>query len=84
MISRYEANSHGFQPTSDRTGLKVVLDTEVLQTVSKLQIGAKTLVTRIGGIIGVGKELMWILIFCLTTVSSLVLTLYNVLTEREN
>ena len=82
-MSRYEVSSLGFQPTSDRTGLKVVLDSEVLQTVSKLQIGAKTLVTRIGGIIGVGKELLWILIFCLTTVSSLLLALYNLLTGKE-
>ena len=71
----YESQPLGFQPTSDRTGLRVVLDTEVLQTVSELQIGPKTLATRIGGIIGVGKELLWILIFCFTTVSTLVLTL---------
>ena len=69
----------GFQPTSDRSGVKVVLDTEVLQTVSSLQIGVKTLATRVGGIVGVGKELLWILIFCFTTVSTFIITGHNVL-----
>ena len=72
----------GFQPTSDRTGVKVVLETEVLQTVSSLQISVKTLATRVGGIIGVGKELLWILIFCFTTLSTFVITGYNVLRKR--
>ena len=73
----------GFQPTSDRSGVKVVLETEVLQTVSSLQIGVKTLTTRVGGIIGVGKELLWILIFCFTTVSTFIITGYNVLIKRR-
>ena len=73
----------GFQPTSDRSGVKVVLETEVLQTVSSLQIGVKTLATRVGGIIGVGKELLWILIFCFTTVSTFIITGYNVLIKRR-
>ena len=74
----------GFQPTSDRTGVKVVLETEVLQTVSSLQIGLKTLATRVGGIIGVGKELLWILIFCFTTVSAFTITGYNVVRKHCN
>ena len=79
MLYRYEVHHLGFQPTSDRSGVKVVLDTEVLQTVSSLQIGVKTLATRVGGIVGVGKELLWILIFCFTTVSTFIITGYNVL-----
>ena len=63
--------------------MKVVLETEVLQTVSSLQIGVKTLATRVGGIIGVGKELLWILIFCFTTVSTFIITGYNVLIKRR-
>ena len=72
----------GFQPTSDRTGVKVVLETEVLQTVSSLQIGLKTLATRVGGIVGVGKELLWILIFCFNTLQTFIITGYNVLRKR--
>ena len=73
----------GFQPTSDRSGVKVVLETEVLQTVSSLQIGVKTLATRVGGIIGVGKELLWILIFCVNTLFTFIIAGYNVLTFRK-
>ena len=56
-----------------------VLETEVLQTVSSLQIGVKTLTTRVGGIIGVGKELLWILIFCFNTLFTFIITGYHVL-----
>ena len=35
----------------------------VENTISEYQIGPKTLATRVGGIIGVGKNLLWILIF---------------------
>ena len=73
----------GFQPTSDKTGVKVVVDTEVLQTVSSLQISVKTLATRVGGIIGVGKELLWILIFCFNTLFTFIIAGYNVLTFRK-
>ena len=32
------------------------------KTVSELQINTRTLITRFGGIIGVGKNLLWIII----------------------
>ena len=34
----------------------------VEKTVSELQINTRTLITRFGGIIGVGKNLLWIII----------------------
>ena len=37
-------------------------DTEVDQTQSELTIEPMTLLTRIGGIVGVGKEFLWIII----------------------
>ena len=56
----------GFDARTDRFGLFVQFDQNVEMTISKLQIGMKTLATRFGGIIGVGKEFLWVLIFTFT------------------
>ena len=60
----------GFDARDDRYGLYIQLDQTVDVTVSKLQIGLKTLATRFGGIIGVGKELLWVIIFSFTSLGS--------------
>ena len=49
-----------------KSGLVVTFDDQVEESVISFQIGAKTLVTRVGGIIGVGKELFWILTLSFT------------------
>ena len=43
-------------------GLTIVFDNVIEKTISNWQIEPVTLLTRIGGIIGVGKELLWVLI----------------------
>ena len=43
-------------------GLTIVFDNVVEKTISNWQIEPVTLLTRIGGIIGVGKELLWVMI----------------------
>ena len=43
------------------SGLLIVLDNIVEKTISNWQIKEITLLTRIGGIIGVGKELLWVM-----------------------
>ena len=43
-------------------GLTIVFDNVVQKTNSNWQIEPVTLLTRIGGIIGVGKELLWVMI----------------------
>ena len=43
-------------------GLTIAFDNVVEKTISNWQIEPVTLLTRIGGIIGVGKELLWVLI----------------------
>ena len=58
----------------DQSGLVVTFDQQVEESVTSFQIGAKTLVTRIGGIIGVGKELFWIVTLSFT-VPPLILSL---------
>ena len=71
----------GFDARDDRYGLYIQLDQTVEVTVSKLQIGPKTFFTRCGGIIGVGKELLWVIIFSLTWLGyciSVCRNLYNI------
>ena len=48
----------------------MVFEGVVENTISESQIGPKTLATRVGGIIGVGKNLLWILIFGLTSLGT--------------
>ena len=57
----------GFDARQDIYGLFVQFDQNVDVTVSKLEIGLKTLATRFGGIIGVGKELLWVIILLITS-----------------
>ena len=55
-----------FQGRTDSYGLVVEFDREVDVTEVKFSIGFITLLTRLGGIIGVGKELLWVLISIFT------------------
>ena len=75
---RYKVDNVGFDAREDRFGLYVQFDQNVEITVSKLQIGLKTLGTRFGGIIGVGKELLWVLILTLTSLGSIIGACRNV------
>ena len=59
-------------------GLTIVFDNVVEKTISNWQIEPVTLLTRIGGIIGVGKELLWVLIIT----GSFVIFAVNYLTYR--
>ena len=74
----YQVDNVGFDARDDRYGLYIQFDQTVEVTVSKLQIGLKTLATRCGGIIGVGKELLWVIIFSFTSLGSLCSNLYNI------
>ena len=60
----------GFDARQDIYGLFVQFDQNVDVTVSKLEVDLKTLATRFGGIIGVGKELLWVIVLVLTSCGS--------------
>ena len=49
-------------------GLIIAFDDEVEVETSELQISPKTFLTRIGGIIGVGKEFLWIILCAFSVV----------------
>ena len=52
----------GFDARGDRYGLYVQFDKEVDETNINWTIEPLTLLTKIGGIIGVGKEFFWVII----------------------
>ena len=56
-------------------GMVVAFDNIVEQTISDWQIKPFTLLTRFGGLVGVGKNLLWIIIFIcssMTLVSNMI------------
>ena len=58
----------GVKEFGDLDGVTMYFDKEVEITRTELQIGSKTLITRFGGIIGVSKNLLWIVIFGFSSV----------------
>ena len=67
----YKTTKIGHDEKDDRYGLYVEFHKEVILTSDNLSIEPMTLLTRIGGIIGVGKEFFWVII----SMSSLLLIL---------
>ena len=59
-------------------GLSIAFDNIVEQTVSDWQINPVTLLTRIGGIIGVGKELLWVILFFCSLITLLSSKIYDI------
>ena len=69
--TNFYVNKIGFERKASREGIILVFENKVEKRISELQIGPKTLLTRIGGIIGVGKNLLWLLVFFFTSIASL-------------
>ena len=69
--ARYKIEEAGLVESSNKAGVLALFDKHVHQTQTKLQIGFNTFLTRVGGIIGVGKNLLWILIFSLSSLGLL-------------
>ena len=69
-IHRYVSTEIGENHNTKEVGLAIHFDKNVLVTRSAFTIDIVTLITRIGGIIGVGKELLWVIVFCMTTLIS--------------
>ena len=67
---RFKVDQTGFDARRDIYGLFVQFDQDVDVSLSKLEVGLKTLATRFGGIIGVGKELLWVIILFFTSCGS--------------
>ena len=67
IILSYKIKTTGSTVSEDGAGFVLALDGLVEKTNSKLQITAKTLVIRMGGFIGMGKNLVWLIIFLLSS-----------------
>ena len=61
----------GVVEEKDLFGISVAFDNIVEQTISDWQITPVTLLTRIGGIIGVGKELLWVILLSFSSITLL-------------
>ena len=61
----------GYNERNGSFGLAVAFEKFVQTTISDLQVGPKTLLTRFGGIVGVGKNVLWILVFIFSSVGFL-------------
>ena len=71
-LDRYKIEEAGLVESTNKAGVLALFDKYVHQTQTKLQIGLNTFLTRVGGIIGVGKNLLWILIFSLSSLGLLI------------
>ena len=60
---RYKVERNGLDYRGDWYGVWVQFSDEITTIRSHLAIEPMTFVTRVGGIIGVGKELLWVIIF---------------------
>ena len=58
----YKTTKIGHDEREDRYGLYIEFRQKVILTSNHLSIEPMTLLTRIGGIIGVGKEFFWVII----------------------
>ena len=63
----FELKYIGMLESRNASGFAVWLDGYVARTTSEPQISTMTLITRIGGIIGVGKNLLWLVILLLSS-----------------
>ena len=61
---RYEIQEEGFDPLDHKYGMKIHFNKDVEVTTSHLTMDFLSLMSRIGGIIGVGQAFAWIILFC--------------------
>ena len=66
---RYEAEKVGLSVRRQRYGISLIFETEVEVTASQFNIDTLNLLTKIGGIFGVGRTLVWIIDNCFYYIS---------------
>ena len=77
---RYEVVKKGFNQAMRRHGVILTFKNEIELTKSELTVSFQTLITRIGGILGVGRTLTWLI----NKVFDCVLFSYHKIRERVN
>ena len=79
----FEVEDIGFLPLKTIRGMVFAFADEVEVTTTELQIGTKTLLTRVDGVIGVGKEFLWIILCGLSGIK-LIATIMKKKGNKEN
>ena len=74
---RYEVVKKGFNQAMRRHGVILTFKNEIELIKSELTVSLQTLITRVGGILGVGRTLTWII----NKVFDCVLFAYNKIRE---
>ena len=82
-MTNFEVEDIGFFNSKTLRGMAFAFADEVEVTTTKLQIGTKTLLTRVGGVIGVGKEFLWIILCGLSGIK-LIATILKTKTTNAN
>jgi len=70
---RFLTRKIGFSTRQDRYGLKIYVNQDVNVKKTHFTITPITLLTRLGGILGVGKEFLWIVI----TLAAFIVTVFR-------
>ena len=72
-VKRYDVKEIGMKQSKyGYKGMVIWFEKQVEITKSALQIGPKTLISKIGGFIGISKNFLWIIIMMITTSTALV------------
>ena len=74
---RFNVEEIGFQTGETDYGIILVVDQKVDVTVTQLTIGPFALLSRFGGIIGVGQTLAWVINFCIDYLHSILTNIKN-------
>ena len=59
---KFQSEEVGFKRSDNQSGVNIDFEKLVEITKSEFQIGTKTLISRIGGFIGISKNLLWLII----------------------
>ena len=72
IFCRYKVNDVGSVHSDNISGLLINFEPELESKVTRFRVDFKTFITRIGGIVGVWKNLFWIIIFFFASVAKLI------------
>ena len=80
---RYEIEEFGFSNRDDYYQLSAYFINDIKVSSAHLTIDPLTLLTRIGGIIGVGQVLTWVIIFCYERFATLIPKMLDVMLKTS-
>ena len=70
-VKRYQAKEYGMKPDKHH-GMEILFEKEVKVTKSAWNIGPMSLISKIGGFIGISKNFLWLVIMVFSSVGVLI------------